>query len=367
MRHKEHLNLTTRKWISYIWLVYLPYTIALYLPINTVTDWFWSGLSVVFLVTYVLVIEVPRWRSITMPMELLITGLFSVFAFNFYLIIFPGWQIATILAERPKKYFRWFVTAYYAFLLSGVIRFNGYHPGILSLHNGAIVELAFPFISPIFAYLLASSMFRQRQLHQTNRRLQTIIQRDERERITRDLHDTLGQSFSMITIKTELAKKLLQKAPNKVAAELDDIEQTSRQNLQMVRKIVNNLHQKSLSETLLEQSKNLATAGVLLSTHGEEAALKWPTAIQSRLAAAMTEALTNVIRHANAHSVTIQFLLHNDHFQVLIQDDGHSKQLTRAGANGITGMQARMLEAKGTFTIVKNKKGTLVTLKLPKE
>ncbi|WP_176692381.1 histidine kinase dimerization/phosphoacceptor domain-containing protein [Liquorilactobacillus vini] len=41
-------------------------------------------------------------------------------------------------------------------------------------------------------------------LNQTNRRLEAIIRRGERERIARDLHDTLGQSFSMITIKTEL-------------------------------------------------------------------------------------------------------------------------------------------------------------------
>ncbi|MCP6717894.1 histidine kinase, partial [Klebsiella pneumoniae] len=72
------------------------------------------------------------------------------------------------------------------------------------------------------------SVERQRQLNQTNRRLKTIVERNERERIARDLHDTLGQSFSMITLKTELAKKLLVKAPEKVAPELDEIEQTSR-------------------------------------------------------------------------------------------------------------------------------------------
>ncbi|GAA2854140.1 signal transduction histidine kinase [Pediococcus damnosus] len=210
-------------------------------------------------------------------------------------------------------------------------------------------------------------MVRQNQLHQTNRRLQTIVQRDERERIARDLHDTLGQSFSMITIKTELAKKLLQKAPEKVVPELDDIEKTSRQNLQMVRKIVNDLHQKSISETLLEQSKNLAAAEVLLTTNNEEMALKWPTVIQGRFTAAMTEALTNVIRHAKAQSVQISFTSDARHYQVLIQDDGRGHKFERSGSNGIRGMRARMLEGNGKFEIVRNRKGTLVTLSLPKE
>ena len=93
------------------------------------------------------------------------------------------------------------------------------------------------------------------------------MERNERERIARDLHDTLGQSFSMITLKTELAKKLLVKAPEKVAPELDEIEQTSRQNLQLVREIVNNLHEQSLTEVLLAQTRNLASGWCLDDDH----------------------------------------------------------------------------------------------------
>ncbi|AMV61963.1 sensor histidine kinase [Pediococcus damnosus] len=360
-------NFKKRKATGYIWLVYLPFAMSDYFPIKSQTDWFWVGMGLLFLVSYVLVTEVPRWHVITMPLELLITGIFSIFAFNNYLIIFPGWQIASLLARRPKKYFHWFLGAYYLFIISGLIRYNSYYPGILSFHNMNVVGLLFPLISPIFAYSLARSMVRQNQLHQTNRRLQTIVQRDEHERIARDLHDTLGQSFSMITIKTELAKKLLQKAPEKVVPELDDIEKTSRQNLQMVRKIVNDLHQKSISETLLEQSKNLAAAEVLLTTNNEEMALKWPTVIQGRFTAAMTEALTNVIRHAKAQSVQISFTSDARHYQVLIQDDGRGHKFERSGSNGIRGMRARMLEGNGKFEIVRNRKGTLVTLSLPKE
>ncbi|MCT4398100.1 sensor histidine kinase [Pediococcus ethanolidurans] len=364
---KFRLNRITREWTIYIWLIYLPYALSDYFPIKSESDVRWLLLALLFLITYILVTEVRKWRVVTMPLEILITGIFSLFAFNNYLIIFPGWQISSILASRPKKQFYWFACAYYLFLIGGLIRLNSYHPGILDFHNVEIVGLLFPIVSPLFAYALTSSMIQQRQLHQTNRRLQTIVQRDERERIARDLHDTLGQSFSMITIKTELAKKLLQKAPERVGSELDDIETTSRQNLQMVRKIVNDLHQKSISETLLEQSKNLAEVAVLVTTTGEEQALKWPTLIQGRFSAAMSEALTNVIRHAKAHSVQVTFTSDAQQYQVTIQDDGRGGKFNRSGSNGISGMQARMLEGKGTFEITQNRNGTLVTLTLPKE
>ena len=175
-------------------------------------------------------------------------------------------------------------------------------------HNGDVMGLVFPLLSPILAYTFSRSVERQRQLNQTNRRLKTIVERNERERIARDLHDTLGQSFSMITLKTELAKKLLVKAPEKVAPELDEIEQTSRQNLQLVREIVNNLHEQSLTEVLLAQTRNLAAPGVWTTTTGETQATKWPTTVQSCFAAVLVEAMTNVMRHAHAHEVRIDFV-----------------------------------------------------------
>ncbi|BAN74241.1 truncated two-component sensor kinase [Lacticaseibacillus casei DSM 20011 = JCM 1134 = ATCC 393] len=52
---------------------------------------------------------------------------------------------------------------------------------------------------------------------------------------------------------------------------------------------------------------------------------------------------------------------------VNIQDDGRSKNYVRAGSNGISGMQQRMAEVNGTFAIIHNRQGTLVTLTLPKE
>jgi len=339
----------------------------MFVPTRKVIDVFWLFMLLVFLVLYILVVEKNAWRRWTMPAELIVTGLFALFAANDYLIIFPGWQIPFILGRRPKREFGWFISGYYAFLFGGLLLDYLKYPQFFAWQNGALMGLMFPLISPFLAYGFSRSMWRQRQLHQDNRRLETIIQRNERERIARDLHDTLGQSFSMITLKTELAKKLLVKAPDKVAAELDDIETTSRQNLQLVRSIVNDLHEQSLSELLVVQSRNLAAAHIWLMTTGEADATKWPTRVQGCFAAVMVEAITNVIRHAHARQVTVTFEMTDTGYQVMIQDDGRGSELTRAGSNGIPGMRARMVAHNGSFTIDSSKRGTQIRLTLPKE
>ncbi|MFT9098125.1 sensor histidine kinase [Liquorilactobacillus sp.] len=347
-------------WISYVWLIYLPYTLIQFIPIKSSKDVYWLLLAGLFLLLYIIVNEVREYRYLTIPLELFVTGLFAVFNFNLYLIIFPAWQVPWILVHYPRKYQKYFIVAYYVIVGIALARIQVKYP--MFWRDGSSMGLLFPCVSPIISNTLAISSFRQHQLNQTNRRLETIIQRGERERIARDLHDTLGQSFSMITIKTELAKKLLTKSPDKVAAELNDIEQTSRQNLQLVRSIVNNLHQQSFNEILLEQSKNLATANLLLLTTGEEQAVKWPTQIQASFGKALTEAISNILHHAKAHQVQLIFSANEDSYRVEVIDDGIGKEFVRVGGNGIRGMRERMIQANGKFEIYHDYRGTHVVL-----
>lgn len=347
-------------WFSYIWFIYLPYSAIEYLPIKNIKDGFWLLMIVLFIIIYILVNEVTKYRIVTIPLELLITGAFAFFSFNFYLIIFPAWQVSFILARYPRKYYQFFAISYYLILVISFLRLQSVYPNVW--RQEAMMGMIFPVVSPIIAYAFAFSIYKQRQLNQTNRRLEAIIRRGERERIARDLHDTLGQSFSMITIKTELAKKLLLKNPAKVVGELEDIEKTSRQNLKLVRNIVNDLHKQSLSEVLLNQAKNLSEANILFFSKGEEQAGEWPTTIQDRFGAAIVEAVSNILRHAKAHEVQLIFSYEGDFYQVEIIDDGNGGNFDENSSNGIKGMRARMLEGKGNLQIYHNKRGTHVLM-----
>lgn len=355
------------KWETYIWLIYLPFSVAFYLPVRSWTDYFWLMMMGAFLIVYILVTEVPRWRRVTIPLELLITGSFAVWPLNFFMITFTAWQVAFILSTMPRRYFGWFLVAYYTLLGAGVVHSFQTSPtsGVEYAMNA--FGLIFPVLSPIMSYGFARSVQIRKQMSQNNRRLENLIRRGERDRIARDLHDTLGQSFSMITVKTELAQKLLEKAPERVPDELRDIAKTSRANLQLVRQIVADLHQQTLSEVLLEQGKNLAQARIFMFTEHEEAASKWPTEVQNCLAAVIVEAITNVIRHSRASQVWIKFNQVGENYHLEVQDNGHAKRLTRENANGITGMLQRVREQNGEFQISSNSIGTLVQVQLSKE
>ncbi|QGG61190.1 sensor histidine kinase [Loigolactobacillus bifermentans] len=349
-------------WTSYIWLIYWPYTMLAYLPARQWQDWGWLLLGVFFLGLYILVTSKPRWRRFALPAELGVTALFAWFAGNAWLLIFVAWQVPFLLARSPQSQKR-----FWAFLGGyGLILGLSLLTRPVTLTATTTVGWVFPILSPFLSYYFARQVFQIRAMRQTNRRLEAIIQRDERERIARDLHDTLGQSFSLIAIKTELAKKLLVKAPEQVTAELDDIARTSRQDLQLVREIVKGLHEPSLSELLLAQSKALAAANVLLETVGETAAAQWPTAVQGILAAVLREALTNVMRHAHASQVTLRFMETPADYQVFVQDDGNGQRYQRFGSNGLQNMQSRLAAVNGTFNIGTNHIGTLLTLTLPK-
>jgi two-component system sensor histidine kinase DesK len=350
----------------------MPYNISLYFPIKSAMDVLWITMCLAFLAVYIWAAEKPEWQKISIPLEILITGTFTIFNHNFYMMVFTAWQVAFLMAGKPRKYIIAFFMSYYAILLVGIIEITILFPIPMTTNQdagifGNVMGMAFPIISPIMSYTFAVSIRYRRKMRQDNRRLETIVRRGERERIARDLHDTLGQSFSMITVKTELAKKLLEKGSNQVASELEDIASTSRSNLQLVRQIVNDLHRQSLSEALFIQGKNLANARIFMVTEGGNEVADWPTEVQNDFAAVIVEAVTNIVRHAKARTVQIQFKHDEDGYQIEVQDDGHAQTFIRPGSNGITGMQERMRAKNGQFNIEQNKIGTRVTFNLPEE
>ncbi|MCH3973912.1 sensor histidine kinase [Bifidobacterium tibiigranuli] len=174
----------------------------------------------------------------------------------------------------------------------------------------------------------------------------------------------------MITIKAELAQRLVTKQPEQVAGELEDIAAASRRNLQLVRDIVGNMRQKGIADVLVEEEKNLHEAGIDVATQGEQTASAWPTPVQTGFGAVVQEACTNVIRHAHAHSVVIAFAFAevDGMYTVSIQDDGNGKPpYDRDGSNGIAGMRERIAGQGGRFAIRNNDIGTLVTACIPYE
>ncbi|MBA1394718.1 histidine kinase, partial [Lactobacillus sp. XV13L] len=167
-----------------------------------------------------------------------------------------------------KKLFRQYVVTYYAFVAAGLLLLVRQVPltvlatFITSSHHGdlitSLVFLLFVLLSPLGGRSIRNTYVRSGILKQQNKRYEMLIRRGERDRIARDLHDTLGQSFATITLKTELACKLLTRDPVAVKQQLVEIQAASRGNLTLVREIVTDLRQVTLTEVLVNLTDKLA-------------------------------------------------------------------------------------------------------------
>src|SRR2546421_3534978 len=101
-----------------------------------------------------------------------------------------------------------------------------------------------------------------RELHATRRELARLQVEEERVRLSRDLHDLLGQTLSMITLKSELARHLVTEDPERCVEELSDIERAARQTLREVREAVVGYWQPRLESELEGARLLLEAAGI---------------------------------------------------------------------------------------------------------
>src|SRR5439155_23876215 len=143
---------------------------------------------------------------------------------------------------------------------------------------------------------------------------------DERLRLARDLPDLLGNSLSLITIKSQLARRLLAPDDSPAAVEVADIERVARQSLQDVRHAVDGYRQPSFAAALVGAQAALDAAGIHSTI--EQAAGTLPTGVDTALAWAVSEGVTNVIRHSRAASRSIPLTRDGGEARLETKDNG---------------------------------------------
>jgi two-component system sensor histidine kinase DesK len=182
----------------------------------------------------------------------------------------------------------------------------------------------------------------------------------ERERIARDLHDVLGHTLTLISVKSTLAGKLLDKDPLKAKSEIADIERVSREAMAEIRNTLRGYSSYKLNEELQRAEAALESAGVAVKTESSDVPL---TAAQESVAALiMREAVTNVVRHAQARHCSLRLARNNGSCVLEIQDDGCGG-LTTEG-NGVRGMRERV-EALGGTLQYNTSAGTKLSFEFP--
>jgi len=200
-----------------------------------------------------------------------------------------------------------------------------------------------------------------RKLRKANEEIEHLAKVAERERIARDLHDVLGHTLSVITLKSELAGKLIDRDPERAGKEIREVEQISRQALSDVRDAIRGYRTKGLAAELAQAKVTLETAGLTVQCDAATT-MKLPAMQESVLSLAVREAVTNVVRHARASNCRMRIEQHNGSCRLEIADDGQG--FATMEGNGLRGMRERVEMLGGTLER-HNKSGTMLTITLP--
>jgi two-component system, NarL family, sensor histidine kinase DesK len=176
------------------------------------------------------------------------------------------------------------------------------------------------------------------ELRAAREQIARLAAEEERARISRDLHDLLGQSLSLMTLKGELAGRLM--GPDaKGAEEVREMVRLAREALREVRETVSGYRQPTLATELAAARTALAAAGVQVDVGQGAGALDRET--EALLGWVVREGATNVIRHGRSRHCNIQMTRTNRAVRVDVTNDGERLEAAAPG-NGLRGLQERM-------------------------
>lgn len=227
----------------------------------------------------------------------------------------------------------------------------------------------------LLVVLIGFAMTGVRQLVRTTVELRearaTVAQlaaNEERLRLARDLHDLLGHSLSLITLKSELAGRMLPGRPEEAAQQVADIERVSRQALVDVREAVTGYRRPRLAAELAGAQVALTAAGVIAEIPAEPELAGLPEEAEAALAWTLREAVTNVVRHSGAERCAVELLhrhtLDGPVLELSVEDNG-SGGSGKGPGNGLTGLAERLQGAGGTMEAGRSGKGFRVVARVP--
>ncbi|MFL5801150.1 MAG: GAF domain-containing sensor histidine kinase [Roseiflexaceae bacterium] len=199
---------------------------------------------------------------------------------------------------------------------------------------------------------------------------------EERQRLAREIHDTLGQAFTAILLQLRSAEATLCDAPDLAHAAIGQVRALARDGLADARRAVDALRPQALDRfdlaTALRRAAVQATLGMPLdvqcTVRGEGYALPIDTALQ--LLRIAQEALSNALKYADARRLTIELVFEPERAQLRVQDDGRGfdpEQAAAAGGFGLLSMRARAAAIGADLTISSAPgQGTTLVVALPR-
>ncbi|EPZ0459880.1 sensor histidine kinase [Bacillus sp. CD3-5] len=346
----------------YMWLVYLLFPIY---NLTQVSGWklvIGSGMLIIFMITYRQLYFVQKTFILWACIQMILTLLFALF-YNPFMIFF-GFFTASAMGFAPsKKVFR--ILLCLLVVVLGVFVF---------INMNQLTPTSLVNIVPMFILMLLTPFgmrnFNQKkmlrnQLNEANEQIKDLVKREERQRIARDLHDTLGHTLSLITLKSQLVEKLIVKNPERASTEAKEITQTSRTALKQLRELISDMRMITVEEELEQIKAILQAANIELEIKQETSASSLSPIEQNILGMCLREAVTNVVKHSKATRCIVSVRELQGELILTVEDNGIGLADQNHDGNGIRGMKERIALIDGFVELGTINPGTLLTVKVP--
>jgi PAS domain S-box-containing protein len=208
------------------------------------------------------------------------------------------------------------------------------------------------------------------------RRADDALRTQERNRIARDIHDTLAHGLTAIAVQLEAARQIIDKDSTDLTAHVGNALRLARESLREARRSVQAIRPEVLeSGDLAEALRQLVSCcstgrreKFFIRLHGRPRPL--PGEMESHLLRAGQEALTNVLKHAQASNVVVELTYGDTEIRLRIEDDGlgfdPGNQSDKGDGIGLTGMKERVEQIGGKLSLRSSLAGgTEVTVTVP--
>lgn len=239
----------------------------------------------------------------------------------------------------------------------------------------------------ILPYIIrTSTRFQQKSARLRAETAERMAQQEERQRIARELHDTLGHTLSLIALKGEVVEKLVNRNPERAIEEAREIRETARAALKQMRELVTEMKVTYFADEYKHAVSLCSAAGIPLffqyqsisdprpsNVGTEDALVNNPLPLtplqETILAMCFRETITNVVRHSRATKCNVHLDIQEGEVRVSVSDDGigADKDQFYTSSNGLAGLRQRLIMIDGRMSLSSSPgKGTEVTLHIPR-
>jgi two-component system, NarL family, sensor histidine kinase DesK len=361
-----------------VWLVYLIEPISdLFHHHHHGTLWIAGGLAITV-----------AFCAVYAPLVSLTTGLRSAMAFRCLIAIAVLAGLACVIYGSAWTALWIYVSAAAGVVLPGVFSRRRTMLGILGVgglysvfclisHDDVGDWLAVLLPVVLIGYAMVGLRMQGELMHQLRQARETVAKlaaTEERLRLARDMHDLTGQSLSMITLKSQVAAKRLDRLPagperDAIATDLSDIGQVSRQTLHDIREAVSGYRRPTLAIETITARTTLEAANITLDDDPDLITLSgtFDPDAEAALAWCLREAVTNVVRHSGARTCELRLTMDDGEISLQVSDDGrgYSNDTGTAG-NGLRNMSERMSAVGGRLALEPDRlRGFRLTASVP--